>query len=254
MESDEHAEERQESFEQALFRAAEAQIEAGHYFLAVVIAQVAVEAVAEITFMTLFNFNLPRSLQTMMDLLPDRSFQKQATRRLWTDLTGDNITKDKSLWKPYTDHTKRRNRAAHGSVFGFSGERIGREDAEASIEATRKMAAHMIEVMIQQHQELVGTEGRHAVELDNWRAIRVLSPRAEEHTATEIGRVVREAREQAGMSREDLGQAMRVAPISVARLENGAEPPRVATLVTVAQALNVTVADLVGRADLHTPR
>jgi hypothetical protein len=71
-----------ESFELALFRAAEAQNEAGHHFLAVVTAQAAVEAVAQTVFTTLFSINLPRSLVTMNELLPDRSFMAKGTNAL----------------------------------------------------------------------------------------------------------------------------------------------------------------------------
>jgi len=45
---------------------AEAQIGAGHYQLAVVISQVAVETVAEVAFTVLFGVNVPRSRETMM--------------------------------------------------------------------------------------------------------------------------------------------------------------------------------------------
>src|SRR4051794_27874164 len=108
-----------ESFELALFRAAEAQVEAGHHFLAVVMAQAAVEAVVESAFGALFAINLPRSLTTMHELLPDRTFQAKGTRMLWQELTDNNITEDKDLWKPYVKHVERRNPAAHGSIFGF---------------------------------------------------------------------------------------------------------------------------------------
>jgi hypothetical protein len=53
---------------------AEAQIGAGHYQLAVVISQVAVETVAEVGFTVLFGVNVPRSRETLVKVLPDRSF------------------------------------------------------------------------------------------------------------------------------------------------------------------------------------
>ena len=59
----------------------------------VVISQVAVETVAEVGSTVLFGINVPRSRETMMKVLPDRSFQREGTRRLWQDLTGDRISK-----------------------------------------------------------------------------------------------------------------------------------------------------------------
>jgi hypothetical protein len=53
---------------------AEAQIGTGHYQLAVVISQVAVETVAEVAFTVLFGVNVPRSRETLVKVLPDRSF------------------------------------------------------------------------------------------------------------------------------------------------------------------------------------
>jgi hypothetical protein len=126
-----------ESFEQALFRAAEAQSKAGHHFLAVVTAQTAVESVAQTVFTLLFSLNVPRSLETMHALLPDRSFMSKATRVLWADLTGDEI-KEQAFWKEYNKHVERRNRAAHGSNFGLvRGDRVGEDDAQASMKAAR---------------------------------------------------------------------------------------------------------------------
>jgi hypothetical protein len=95
------------SFEQALLDVAEAQIEAEHYHLSIVIAQVAVEAVAEIAFTSLFAVNLPQSFVTLMEVLPDRSFMNRGTRRLWTEITGDQITKPKEEWKAYQAHVER---------------------------------------------------------------------------------------------------------------------------------------------------
>jgi DNA-binding XRE family transcriptional regulator len=250
MESGEQADKYAESFERTLFRAAEQQIEADHHFLAVVMAQVAVEAVVEVNFVSLFGVNLPRSMQTMMDVLPDRSFMHKGTRALWTDLTGDDITKDKSIWTPYHKHIERRNKAAHGGAFGFRHDPITREEAEASIAAARNLTTHIWDVMQEHWSLLTEPDGFRADEFDSWRGLRVLTPYGEERTATEVGRAVREAREEAGMSREALARAAEMHSLSLLRLENGARPPRVSTLVRVAHALRITVADLVGRADL----
>lgn len=78
----------------------------------------------------------------MHELLPDRSFQAKGTRMLWEELTDDNITKDKAIWKPYVKHVERRNPAAHGSIFGFpTGEAIREDEARQSFEAARAQIA-----------------------------------------------------------------------------------------------------------------
>ena len=66
---------------------------------AVVVAQLGVESVVEAAFVSLLALNVPRSLETMIALLPDRSFMEKPTRLLWTDLTRDDITKPKPEWK-----------------------------------------------------------------------------------------------------------------------------------------------------------
>jgi hypothetical protein len=72
----------------------------------------------------LIGINLPRSLQTMNELLPDRSFMAKGTRMLWQELTGESITEGKARWKPYQKHIERRNPAAHGSIFGWPSRRL----------------------------------------------------------------------------------------------------------------------------------
>ncbi len=245
------SQEPEESFELALFRVAEAQIASGHHFLAVVIAQAAVEAVVEVTFMALFVVNLPRSTRTLLEVLPDRSFQKRGTRRLWTELTDDDLTSHRDIWRPYQKHIERRNRAAHGSGFvGFFEDAISRGEAEASIEAARNMTTHIHQVMKQTWDALSSPEGR-AVEFDDgWRALRVLSLYGEEQTATRVGQAVRAARERAGLSHHELARTAHIHPMSVVRLEDGARPPQLATLIRVAAALRLPVAELVAAADL----
>jgi hypothetical protein len=66
---------------------AEAQVAAGQFGVAVVIAQTVIEASVEFAFGLLFFLNVPRSAATMDALLPDRTFMNRATRTLWKDLT-----------------------------------------------------------------------------------------------------------------------------------------------------------------------
>ena len=165
-----------------LLEVADAQIAVGRYELAVVIAQVAVETVAGAAFASLFALNVPRSLETMLTVLPDHSFQHEGTRRLWHDLTGNRISRCEH-WKAYDGpHIKRRNRAAHGATLGFPGspeDPITREGAEESVAACRGMVAHMHRILAEQFDRLLGggPEGGRAPELDQRRALAVLSSR-----------------------------------------------------------------------------
>jgi len=55
---------------------------------------------------------------------------------------------------------------------------------------------------------------------------------------------VRNARRRAGISQTDLAKAARVGSGTVARIETGGENPRVSTLYRLAEALGVSVHDL----------
>jgi DNA-binding XRE family transcriptional regulator/HEPN domain-containing protein len=242
-----------ESFELALFRAAEAQIEAGHHFLAVVTAQAAVEAVAQTVFTTLFGLNVPRSLQTMNELLPDRSFMAKGTKMLWQELTGESITEDKEIWKPYVKHVERRNPAAHGSIFGFpTGEPISKEDAEASIEAARAMTTYLLGTFSRVMDELVTDDGERMAEEDQWRALRLISPRAATPASKRMARVITELREERGLSAKQFAAATKFHPSSIARIESGATEPSLTMLVTLANALGVSTGALIERAALDS--
>lgn len=240
-----------ESFEQAIFRAAEAQVEAGHYFLAVVTAQAAVEAVAQSVFSTLFGINLPRSLETMDELLPDRSFMAKGTRMLWHELTGDNIAENKALWKPYHTHVERRNPAAHGAIFGWpKGDPITEDEAKESIAAARAMTTHLLAKFHEAIDELVNDDGERMAEEDQWRALRILTGRPATPAGERLATTVRELREERGLSVEQVAHASKLHPRSIARIESGMTEASVTMLVELARASGVSVAALVERAAL----
>jgi DNA-binding XRE family transcriptional regulator len=241
----------EESFELALFRAAEAQSRAGHHFLAVVAAQAAVEAVAQSVFTTLFGINLPRSLQTMNELLPDRSFMAKGTRMLWEELTGESITEDKARWKPYVKHVERRNPAAHGSIHGFpTGEPIGEDDANESIAAARAMTDYLLATFERVMKELVTETGGRMAEEDGWRALRLLSPRPATPASERMAQAIRELRDEQGLSVEQLAEATRFHPRSIDRMESGLTEPSLTMLVNLAKAFGLSVAALVERGAL----
>jgi hypothetical protein len=171
-------------FGEELLRIAEEQIEAEHYGVAVVIAQTVIESHIDLAFGTLFHFNVPHSVETMRALLPDRTFMNRATRMLWTDLTYDEIKKA-DAWKEYDKHVQRRNRVAHGAImFGrHPSEDLTRADAEASLNAVRNMRAHIDGVISGQIDEIVAARERG--EEDQWRALRLLSPRPVESSSVE---------------------------------------------------------------------
>ncbi len=160
-----------------LLALAEAQLAAGHLDVAVVISQIAVEAVAEVAFFTLFGLNLPQSTDTMLTVLPDRSFMQNGTRRLWEDLTGDRLSKAPH-WKNYSRHIERRNRAAHGSTHGLAGTSpITEKEAKESLDATRGMVEHLQKVLVNEYSQLVGQRGQLLTQLDQGRGLSALRSR-----------------------------------------------------------------------------
>lgn len=61
-----------------------------------------------------------------------------------------------------------------------------------------------------------------------------------------IGPKVRELREAAGLSQEDLAHQAKISTSTLSRIERGTYQPRLDTLNKLAQALGVPVADLLG--------
>ena len=157
-----------------LLRIAEAQLEAGHYGAAVVIAQTVVEARVDLAFLVLLGLNVPRSMPVLMQVLPDRSFMTRGTRALWTELTGDDIKEPRDEWREYHAHVERRNRAAHGAVIIallHHDEGPTKQGTEASLKAVRAILAHIDRVLQREVESL--TEGT----VDQFRALRVNAPR-----------------------------------------------------------------------------
>jgi len=60
-----------------------------------------------------------------------------------------------------------------------------------------------------------------------------------------LRRNVRRARETRGWSRRQLAQAAGLTPTTVYRLEKGSNPPRLDSVIAIADALEVTVCDLI---------
>ena len=219
-----------------------------------VTAQAAVEAVAQSVFMALIGINLPRSLHTMNELLlPDRSFMAKGTRMLWHELTGENITEDKALWRPYAKHVERRNPAAHGSIFGFpAGEPIGKQDAEASIDAARAMTTYLLGTLHRVIGELVTDDGERMAQEDQWRALPLISPRPATPASKRMARAIGGLRDERGLSVEQIAAATRLHPHSIARIESGMTETSLTMLVTISKALGVSTSALIERAELDS--
>ena len=181
-------------FGEVLLDVAQAQIEVGHYGVAVVIAQTVIEASVEHAFGFLFHLNIPRSQETMRALLPDCTFRRPASRKLWRELTNDDIREPRDEWNAYNRHLDRRNRAAHGGIlYGWlPSEDVTREEAEASIEAVRNMRAHIDRVIGTQIDEIVAA--REQGNEDQWRALRFLRPRPVESPQSEESNTVKAER------------------------------------------------------------
>lgn len=55
-----------------------------------------------------------------------------------------------------------------------------------------------------------------------------------------IGARIKSAREKAGMTQEDLAAAVEMSPTHISVIERGVKPPKLATLVKIANALKVS--------------
>jgi len=55
-----------------------------------------------------------------------------------------------------------------------------------------------------------------------------------------IGARIKAAREKAGMTQEDLAAAVEMSPTPISVIERGVKPPKLATLVKIANALKVS--------------
>jgi transcriptional regulator with XRE-family HTH domain len=60
-----------------------------------------------------------------------------------------------------------------------------------------------------------------------------------------VGRTLRAKRQRSGLTQEQLAGAADMHPTEVSRLERGVRDPRLSTLVRLARALDIELADLV---------
>jgi hypothetical protein len=99
------------------------QISEQQFAAGVLLAQVAVEMGARNAFTSLLVFrDGPVDDAMLRGLVPDLSFMKEETRKLWTDLTGQRVTRprDPPIWRDYHRHVEYRNAIAHGKMWGDS--------------------------------------------------------------------------------------------------------------------------------------
>jgi transcriptional regulator with XRE-family HTH domain len=71
------------------------------------------------------------------------------------------------------------------------------------------------------------------------------------HVVAQLGRRVREARQEHAWTVEEAAERFEVEPAHVRRIEAGRTNPSLATLVSIAQALSIAVSDLLVE---HPPR
>lgn len=69
----------------------------------------------------------------------------------------------------------------------------------------------------------------------------------------EIGDCIREARKNAGLNQEQLSELSRLNRVTIAKYESGKIEPGAQALTRIADALGVTVDELLGRKQLHPP-
>lgn len=112
-----------QGFALGMYQNARWQIRMQQYAAGVLVAQVAVEMGALNAFTTLLARRDGEVNDAILrELLPDVSFMEENTRRLWTELTGQRVTrpKDPPVWANYHAHVEYRNRIAHGTAWGDS--------------------------------------------------------------------------------------------------------------------------------------
>ena len=65
-----------------------------------------------------------------------------------------------------------------------------------------------------------------------------------------LGERIRESRQSAGLTQEDLARAANIGRVTLIRLEKGEQSPRYKTLNAIAEALGISARDLLVRPDL----
>lgn len=99
------------------------QISQHQYAAGVLVAQAAVEMGARNAFIRLlYHGQQDEVTDDYLAALPDVSFMKEETRRLWTRLSGYSVTrpKDPPVWQRYHWQVECRNKIAHGDMWGDS--------------------------------------------------------------------------------------------------------------------------------------
>jgi hypothetical protein len=110
------------------------------YAAGVLVAQVAVEMGALNAFTALLvRLYGPLDDERLREYLPDVSLMDERTRRLWTQLTGQRVTRPKGppVWANYHAHVEYRNRIAHGTSWATArAGRASRRQASSSFALT----------------------------------------------------------------------------------------------------------------------
>jgi|GEM_PF-4837318 len=73
-------------------------------------------------------------------------------------------------------------------------------------------------------------------------------------SAVHIGEAVRAARDKAGLTQAGLAEAADISDETVSRIERGAYEPAVSTLISLSDALGVSLEQLIGRARGAPPK
>jgi hypothetical protein len=124
-----------------LLDTADERLNAGHPETAVVLAQTAVEVMADWALRVALRLSMPEgAVEPLLNVLPDRTFMDRRTRTVWTSLTGD-VLSEMETWKSYHGHVERRNRVAPA---GFQ---PTEEDARASIDVCERLVIHLQNVI-----------------------------------------------------------------------------------------------------------
>jgi hypothetical protein len=133
-----------QGFSEAMLSNARWQLSEHQYAAAILLAQWACEAGVRSAFTSLIAEQLITPVDSVLNLVPGFSFRDKRARQLWTALTDHDVTDPDEIWKPYRGHLDRRNRVAHGSLWGDAND--GR-DARGSVAAVEGFIAQLDSVM-----------------------------------------------------------------------------------------------------------
>ncbi len=125
------------------FQIAERLYDEGNYLYCVVAAQTAFELHMEGVFAYILHLRGTVEISAAVgDLIRNYNLDDARVRQVWEAFTGHKVTENAKAWRAYKAHLKRRHELVH------RGERVGREEASASLRAVNDLATQISAVVL----------------------------------------------------------------------------------------------------------